>query len=172
MPPGRATRRAAGPRHAPGRGPCRTPDQLQRHRAAGPSDNRTDDANTYHWTSRTHAPGVYSRIYVPYAGYARGSDSVCWSLMHTTGQDNSGRVIRLHLLGHAAILGSGPKQGREEQRGSTRGGTGGRQRLQRPSQDGPGPRYGCHGKVTLSPSFPIARWEIAPYHIYPYIREM
>ncbi len=41
-----------GPRHASGRrtaicGPCCTPDQLQRHRAAGPSDQRTDDADTY-----------------------------------------------------------------------------------------------------------------------------
>ena len=37
-PQGRATRRATGPR--------RTPDQLQRHRAAGPSGQRTDDADT------------------------------------------------------------------------------------------------------------------------------
>jgi hypothetical protein len=41
-----------------------------------------------------------------------------------------------------------------------------------PSHDGPGPRCGCHGKVTLLPSFPIARWEIAPFHIYPFIREV
>ena len=102
-PPGRATRRAAGQRHAPGRGPRRTPDQLQCHRAAGPSDQRTDDADTYQWTSRTRAPGVYS------------------------------------------------------------GG---------PSQDGPGLRCGCHGKVAILPSFPIARWEIAPFHIYPIIREV
>ena len=39
-----------------------------------------------------------------------------------------------------------------------------------PSQDGPGPRCGCHGKVTLLPSFPIARWEITLFHIYPFIR--
>ena len=71
--------------------------------------------------------------------YARGSGSVCWSLLHTAGQDNSGRVIRLHLLGPAAILGSGPEQGREEQRGPTRGGTGGRRRLRRaePGRAGP-----------------------------------
>ena len=43
-----------------------------------------------------------------------------------------------------------------------------------PSQDGPGPRCGCHGKVTVTllPSFPIARWEIAPLHIYPFIKEV
>ena len=44
-----------------------------------------------------------------------------------------------------------------------------------PSQDGSdgtGPRCGCHGKVTLLPSFPIARWEIALFHIYPFIREV
>ena len=129
-----------GPRHAPGRGPCRTPDQLQRHPAAGPSDQRTDDADTYQWTSRTRAPGVYSRIHVPYAVTTLGGRTrPCWSLLHTAGQDNSGRVIRLHLLGPAAILGSGPEQGREEQRGPTRGGTGGRRRLRRaePGRAGP-----------------------------------
>ena len=113
---------------------CRTPDQLQRHRAAGPSDQRTDDADTYQWTSRTRAPGVYSRIHVPYAGTTLGGRTwPCWSLLHTAGQDNSGRVIRLHLPG-PAILGSGPEQGREEQRGPTRGGTGGRRRLRRAEQ--------------------------------------
>ena len=131
-PPGRAARRAAGPRS--------TQDQLQRHSAAGPSDQRTDDADTYQWTSRTRAPGVYSRIHVPYAGTTLGGRTrPCWSLLHTAGQDNSGRVIRLHLLGPAAILGSGPEQGREEQRGPTRGGTGGRRRLRRaePGRAGP-----------------------------------
>ena len=34
------------------------------------------------------------------------------------------------------------------------------------SQDGPGPRCGCHGKVTLLPSFPIARWEITSFHMF------
>ena len=139
-PPGHATRRAAGQCYAPGRGPRRTPDQLQRLRAAGPSDQRTDDADTYQWTSRTRAPGVYSRIHVPYAGTTLGGRTrPCWSLLHTAGQDNSGRVIRLHLLGPAAILGSGPEQGREEQRGPTRGGTGGRRRLRRaePGRAGP-----------------------------------
>jgi hypothetical protein len=48
-PPGRATHWAAGPRNASGRGPRRTPDQLQRPRSrpTGPSDQRTDDAETY-----------------------------------------------------------------------------------------------------------------------------
>ena len=68
--------------------------------------------------------------------YARGSDSVCWSLLHTAGQDNSDRVIRLHLLGPAAIRGSGPKHGREEQRWPTRGGTGGRPRRVRRAEPG------------------------------------
>ncbi len=71
-PPGRATRRAAGLRYAPDRGPRCTPDQLQRHRTAGPSDQRTEDADTYQWTSRPRAPGVYSRIHVPYAGTTLG----------------------------------------------------------------------------------------------------
>ena len=131
-----------GPRYRdePDYGPRCTPDQLQRLRAAGPSDQRTDDADTYQWTSRTRAPGVYSRIHVPYAGTTLGGRTrPCWSLLHTAGQDNSGRVIRLHLLGPAAILGSGPEQGREEQRGPTRGGTGGRRRLRRaePGRAGP-----------------------------------
>ena len=129
-----------GPRYASGRRPRHTQDQPQRHRAAGPLDQRTDDADTYQWTSRTRAPGVYSRIHVPYAGTTLGGRTrPCWSLLHTAGQDNSGRVIRLHLLGPAAILGSGPEQGREEQRGPTRGGTGGRRRLRRaePGRAGP-----------------------------------
>ena len=41
-----------------------------------------------------------------------------------------------------------------------------------PSQDGPGPRCGYPGKVTLLPSFSLARWEITPFHIYPFIREV
>ena len=43
--------------------------------------------------------------------YAWGSDSDCWSLLHTAGPDNSGRVIRLHLLGPTAIIGAGPAGG-------------------------------------------------------------
>ena len=45
-PPGQATHQATGQYYTPGSGPRRTPDQLQRHRAAGPSDQRTDDADT------------------------------------------------------------------------------------------------------------------------------
>jgi hypothetical protein len=71
-PPSRATRRAAGPRYASDRRPRCTPDQLQRHCTAGPSDQRTEDADTYQWTSRPRAPGVYSRIHVPYAGTTLG----------------------------------------------------------------------------------------------------
>ena len=41
-----------------------------------------------------------------------------------------------------------------------------------PSQDGQGPRCGCHGKVMLLQSFPTARWEIVQFHILPFIRQV
>ena len=158
-PPGHATRRAAGPCYEsgrlaalrvgpPGRATSRAADRAARrtnYSATVPLDLRTNGR-----TTPIHTNG--HRGSVPLAqwslqpdlctvrwDYARGSDSVCWSLLHTAGQDNSGRVIRLHLLGPAAILGSGRKPGREEQRGSTRGGTGGRRRLRRaePGRAGP-----------------------------------
>ena len=37
-----------------------------------------------------------------------------------------------------------------------------------PSKDWQGPRCGCHGKVTLLPSFSIARWEITPFNGFTY----
>ena len=132
-PPGRATRRAAG------RAARRT-----NYSATAPLDLRTNGRTTL-----IHTDGHLGLAPLESTAgsctvrweYAWGSDSVCWSLLHTAGQDNSGRVIRLHLLGPAAIaiLGSGPKQEREEQRGPTRGGTGGRRRLRRaePGRAGP-----------------------------------
>ena len=43
-------------------GTCHGPDGLQvRHRAAGPSGRRTDDADTHGWTSRPRAHGACSR---------------------------------------------------------------------------------------------------------------
>ncbi len=112
-PPGRATLQAAGPYYAQGRrvalrvGPQASP--LAGPSAASPRRwtlGQTDGADTYQWTSRPRAPGVYSRIHVPYAGTTLGgSDSGCWSLLHTAGPENSGRVIRLHLLGSAACRG-------------------------------------------------------------------
>ena len=145
-PPGRSTRPAAGPRYASGRRAApRAGSRAVQH-------TRPTTAPPRRWTFR---PTDGRRRYIPMDiedprpwslqpdsctvrwDYARGSDSVCWSLLYTAGQDNSGRVIHLHLLGPAAILGSGP--GREEQRGSTRGGTGGRRRLRRaePGRAGP-----------------------------------
>ncbi len=88
--PGRATRRAAGPRCAQGnRTALRTgPQGCATRRAAGraarrtnysatappagPSDQRADDADTYQWTSRPRAPRVYSRNHVTYAGTTLG----------------------------------------------------------------------------------------------------
>ena len=98
----RAALRVGPPRYASGCGPRRTPDQLLRQSTTGPSDQRTDDADTYQWISRPRAPGACSRIHEQ---YAQGSDSVGWSLLHTGGPDNLGRVSRLRLLGPAAILG-------------------------------------------------------------------
>jgi hypothetical protein len=52
-------RRAALRTGPPGRGQRCTLDQLQRHRASGPSDQRTDDADTYQLTFWPRASGVY-----------------------------------------------------------------------------------------------------------------
>ncbi len=60
--------------------------------------------------------------------YAWGSDSDCWSLLHTAGQDNSGSII---LQGPTAILCLGTCWGLEDQREPTEDGKGRRQRLQR-----------------------------------------
>ena len=135
-PPGRATRRAAGPRYAPGslaalRAGLRTAPQARpttappRRWAFGPTDGR-------HRYIPMDIEDPHTWILQPDSCTIRW-DSVCWSLLHTAGPDNSGLVIRLHLLGPAAILGSGHKQGRGEQRhgGPTRCGTGGRRRLRR-----------------------------------------
>ncbi len=74
--------------------------------------------------------------------YAWGSDSGCWSLLHTAGPDNSGSFISLHLLGPTAIIGAGPAGGRRINVGQP-----GMERVEggdfgEPSQDGPGPRWG------------------------------
>jgi hypothetical protein len=88
--------------------------------------------------------------------YAWGSDSDCWSLLHTAGPDNSGRVIRLHLLGPTAIIGAGPagggrinvgQPGTERVAGGDFGG---------PSQDGPGPRCGTLWEIDMTYS-PVGR---------------
>ncbi len=135
-----------GPCYASGRGPRRTSDQPPRDLrtngrttpilATGRTVVRPGDTRDWkdRWTSRPRAPGVIQPDPCTVRwDYARGSDSGCWSLLHTAGPDNSGRVIRLHLLGQgpAAILGSGPGLGREDQRGPTRDGTGRRRRLRR-----------------------------------------
>ena len=97
----------AGPRAALRAGPqaAQLSDQPQRHRAAGPSGQWTDGADTYQWTSRPRAPGARSWSHEPPL-LGSDSDSADWSL-HTAGPDNPDRATRLHLLGPAAI-GSGP----------------------------------------------------------------
>ena len=97
----------AGPRAARHAGPqaAQLSDQPQRHRAAGPSGQWTDGADTYQWTSRPRAPGARSWSHEPPL-LGSDSDSADWSL-HTAGPDNPDRATRLHLLGPAAI-GSGP----------------------------------------------------------------
>ncbi len=94
--------------------------------------------------------------------YARGSESVCLSLLHTAGPDNSGRVIRLHLLGPTAILGSGLAGGGRINVGQpwmprVEGGDFGGQNQ---DSDGPQPRCGCHAKVTSHRHFrlPVGRF--------------
>ena len=146
-PQGRATRRAAGPRYAPdrrvalrvgppGRATCRPAGRAARwtnYSATAPLDLRTNGRTTKIHTNGQRGPAPLSLECT--AGFMYRTlgirSGVCWSLLHTAGPDNLGSVIRhgLHVLGPAAILGPGPKQGREEQRGPTRGGTGGMQRI-------------------------------------------
>jgi hypothetical protein len=101
----------AGPRAARRAGPqaAQLSDQPQRHRAAGPSGQWTDGADTYQWTSRPRAPGARSWSHEPPL-LGSDSDLADWSL-HTAGPDNPDRATRLHLLGPAAI-GSGPDRRR------------------------------------------------------------
>jgi hypothetical protein len=172
--PDHATRRAAGPRYAPGRraaGPryasgrraklrTGTPGCAMRRAAvhAGPTT-----ALPRRWT---FGPTDGGRRYIPMDieaprpwslqpdsctvrwDYAWGSDSGCWSLLHTAGLDNSGRVIRLHLLGPTAIIGAGPAGG-----GRIKVGQPGMERVEggdfggaRTGRDLDG---GSHGKLTL-----------------------
>ena len=137
----------AGPRAARRAGPqaAQLSDQPQRHRAAGPSGQWTDGADTYQWTSRPRAPGARSWSHEPPL-LGSDSDSADWSL-HTAGPDNPDRATRLHLLGPAAI-GSGP--GRRRRSGVGQSGMewveGGDSDCSKPSRDGPGPRRGIIGK--------------------------
>ena len=127
-PPGRATRRAAGPHHAP--------DQLQRHRAAGPSDQRTDDANTYQWTST--AGFMYRTLGVLGLRSGVGLGLLESTTHRWTGQLGPRRPPAPARTCSHTWLGTSSR-GREEQRGPTRGGTGGRRRLQEaePGRAGP-----------------------------------
>ena len=82
---------ALGRRATPRAGPPGRAARRTNYSATARSDQRTDDADTYQWASRTRTPGVYSRIHVPYAGTTLGGRTrPCWSLLHTAGQDNSG----------------------------------------------------------------------------------
>jgi hypothetical protein len=110
-PPGRATRRAA-----------RRAARRTNHSATAPLDRTTLIHTNGH---RGLAPLAESTAGLMYRTLElrSGSASHCWSLLYTAGPDNSGRVIRLHLLGPTAILGSGPCRGREDQRGPTRDGS-------------------------------------------------
>ncbi len=155
----RATRLAAGPRCAPGRRQTWPPGRATQRAAwqcyasgslavlrVGPRATlHARPTTALRWTFGSTDGG---RQYVPMDieaprpcslqpdsctvrwDYARGSDSDCWSLLHIAGPDNSGGVIRLHLLGPTAILlGSGPCRGPEDQRGPTQNRTSKRRRL-------------------------------------------
>ena len=83
----------------------------------------------------------------------------CWSLLRTAGLDNSGSVIRLHLLGPTAIIGTGPAGGGRMNLGQPR-----MERVEGedfcgPSQDGPGPRWGKLWEidVTVMTYSPVGR---------------
>jgi hypothetical protein len=125
-PPGRATHQAAGLRYAPGRWAalCVRPRAALHDRPTtctasprrwtfGPTDGRRRYIlNTYQWTSRPGAPGVYSRIHVPYAGSTIGGRTQAAKVYYTLLDRTTRAVIFLHLLGPTAIIGAGPAGGR------------------------------------------------------------
>jgi hypothetical protein len=162
-----ATRRAAGPRHALGRlaalrvgPPGRAPPGRAPHRTAGPrcalgrraalcvgQPGRAACRTNYSVTAPLDIEAPRPWSLQPDSCTVRwdcawGSDSGCWSLLHTAGPDNSGCVIRLHLLGPTSIIGAGPVGG-----GRINVGQPGMERIEGgdfggPCQNGPGPRWG------------------------------
>jgi hypothetical protein len=82
-----------------------------RHRTAGPPGQRTDEADTYGWTSRPRAlepaVGVMNRL-----PHAQGPGQDRWSL-HIAGLNNMGCAIRLHRMGQAGQAGLEQVEGRD-----------------------------------------------------------
>ena len=129
-----------GPRAALRAGPWAV---LRAGPTAGPAGRRTDDADTYQWTSRPRAPGACSwsepTAVRPGIGLGRLS-------LHTAGlgPDNPDRATRPQLLGTEAI-GSGPGW-----HGRSGPGQSGMEWVEggdcsKPSRDGPGSKCGVMG---------------------------
>ena len=104
-----------------------------RHRATGPPGQRTDDADTYGWTSRPRAlepaVGVMNRL-----PHAQGPGQDRWSL-HIAGLNNMGCAIRLHRMGQAGRAGLEQVEGRD---------------YRGPSLDGPGSKMCRYGNCAVS----------------------
>ena len=128
-----------GPRYEPDRGPCYAPDQPLDHRVGGRT--KRIHINGHQGPAPLEpAVGVSRRL------CARGPDSADWSL-YTAGPDNSVRATRLHLLGTAAIIGSGPGWRRRSGAGQ---GMGRRRRLQQAEPGRAGTKMWRYRKVPLS----------------------
>ncbi len=86
--------------------------------------------NTYQWTSRPRAPGVYSRIHVRYAGTTLGLPTrTAEVLLHTRPVDRETQAAApARTYSHSWL---GTCRGREVQRGPIWDGTGRRRRLRR-----------------------------------------
>jgi hypothetical protein len=123
------------------RAACRT-----NYSATAPLDHRTNERRTPIHTNGHPGPApLESTAGFMYRtlGLRSGVDSGCWSLLHTAGPDNSGRVIRLHPLGPTAIIGAGPAGGGRINVGQPGMESAGRARTGR-DLDG-----GSYGKMTL-----------------------
>ncbi len=96
------------------------PDQLLHHHVDGPLGRRTDDADIYQRTSRPCATGAASQLLC-----ARGTDSVSWSLHRQLGPRHPHAPAS--TCSHSWLR---TRQEREERRGLTHDGTGGRRLLQ------------------------------------------
>ena len=122
-----------------------------RHRATGPPGQRTDDADTYGWTSRPRAlepaVGVMNRL-----PHAQGPGQDRWSL-HIAGLNNTGCAIRLHRMGQAGQAGLEQVEGRD---------------YRGPSLCGPGSRCAVMGLCRFGWSRPITHRSFTPIHNPPF----
>ena len=135
---------------------------------AGPSGRRTDDADTYQWTSRPRASGAYSRseptAVRPGIRLGRLESTHRW-----TGQPGP-RYPLAPARDRSHRLGTRPAQ--EEWRGPSRDGMGRRRRLQQAEPGRAGTKMWRYRKVSLFTVTPYDPLESYTVSRLPLIRKM